>query len=745
MTALFAAAIFLSSALLFWLEPLFGKIVLPLLGGTPAVWNACLLFYQTALLAGYAWAHAAERLGFRKHTAIHVALSIAAIAVLPFAVPKVLLPPSNDSPLGWLLLVLVGGVGLPFVMVAANGPLLQLWFSRSGSRRARDPYFLYAASNLGSAAALLLFPIVIERELTLSSQSQAWRFSYLVMLGLLAICAILLAVRRPGEGGVETELAPVVPEALALERKLRWLALAAIPSSLMLGVTTYISSEVAPIPLLWILPLALYLATLVLSFAFTRPLASALQSVFGRPLTMRSALVTLGGVLAVAVPCLAVFLIWSERLALVVAHLVLFAGAAMVCHVQLAADRPSAARLTEFYLWTAVGGAVGGAFNTLLGPALFTSVLEYPLALTAVIMALPARARRDGSRVKPTWSDLALPIALGLVTAAVPLLLTQMGVVLHFPMRLLLAIPALACLGFSGHPIRFGAGLAAVVIASTAYPAEIGSVELANRNFFGVHRVLRDDRHGFRWLTHGVTVHGGQPLADTTAPRPLTYFTPSGPAGDVFRVFTPAHPTGRVAVIGLGAGAMLYYGVPGQRWTFFEIDPAVTDIARNPRYFTFLSKSRAWHRIIGGDARLSLVHDSTVTYDMLVLDAFASDAIPTHLLTREAVRLYMSRLSRSGLLVMHISNRFFDLGPVVAKLAADAGLASLHRVDDAPSDAETSGKFASHWAVLARDPKTLVPLAATGAWQPIEGHKDLRVWTDDYSSVLPLLRNRSSR
>jgi hypothetical protein len=749
MTALFAAVIFLSSALLFWLEPLFGKIVLPLLGGAPAVWNACLLFYQTALLVGYAWAHTADRLGTRRHAVLHLAISLAALTVLPFAVPSALLPPSNDSPLAWLLLVLVAGVGLPFVIVAANGPLLQLWFSHSGARRAHDPYFLYAASNLGSAAALLLFPVVIERYLTISEQTRTWRVGYLATLGLLAACGVMLLGKRGVSetlvGSVTTATtAPTSAEDIPIRRRLRWLVLAAIPSSLMLGVTTYISSEVAPLPLLWVLPLALYLGTLVLAFGATRPLAAALESVFARPPTIRSAIATIAGLVAFAVPPLFVYMIWNERPAVVLAHLMLFAGAALVCHVQLAADRPSADRLTEFYLWTAIGGALGGAFNTLVGPLLFTSVLEYPLALTAVLMVLPPRVGRDGRRGTVSWSDLGWPIALGLATAVIPLGLVWLHTTPPIPSRLLLAVPALACLGFSGRPLRFGAGLAAVVIASTVYPAEIGTVEHADRNFFGVHRVLRDDRHGFRWLTHGVTVHGGQRLSEMAAPRPLTYYTPSGPVGDVFRVFTAEYQKARVGAIGLGAGSMLFYGVPGQSWTFFEIDPAVTDVARDARYFTFLSQARARYRVVGGDARLSLARDSAV-YDILALDAFASDAIPTHLLTREAVALYMSRLAPHGLLVLHISNRFFDLGPVVAGLAKEGGLASLHRVDEEPDDAEITGKFGSHWAVLARESATLAPLAADRNWVPLEGGERIRVWTDDYSSVLPLLRGKSTR
>src|SRR4051812_41626612 len=289
MTAIFAAAIFLSSALLFWLEPLYGKMVLPLLGGAPPVWNACMLFYQVALLAGYAWAHAATRIGDRRHMVGHVALSAIGLAVLPFAVPARLMPPSPDHPLRWVLAVLALGVGLPFVLVAANGPLLQRAFSRGNAAGARDPYFLYAASNLGSAVALLLYPLVLERYLTLGQQRTAWKYAYIGLVIALALCAMFL-FKRPGDAAPLPEAPP--SEAISWRRRLRWLALAAIPSSLMLGVTTYISAEIAPVPLIWIVPLAMYLATLVVAFAATDMLSRWTRSIFSGALTGRVAVTT---------------------------------------------------------------------------------------------------------------------------------------------------------------------------------------------------------------------------------------------------------------------------------------------------------------------------------------------------------------------------------------------------------------------------------------------------------------------
>jgi hypothetical protein len=731
MTAIFAAAIFLSSALLFWLEPLYGKMVLPLLGGAPPVWNACVVFYQIALLAGYAWAHLAERMGERKHMVAHLAVSAGALALLPFAVPQSLMPPPPDHPLRWILTVLAAGVGLPFILIAANGPLLQRAFSRSVSRGARDPYFLYAASNLGSALALLAYPLVFERYLTLGEQRDGWKYAYIALVVGLALCAFVM-FRRPRPIAVAESEAAV--EAIGWRRRLRWVALAAIPSSLMLGVTTYISAEIAPVPLIWILPLAIYLATLVVAFAATDRLSAWTRSIFSGALTGRTLLATALVVIVAGSLGALMWAQWGPRPTVVVAHLLLFALAALTCHVNLAADRPSPGRLTEYYLWLAVGGGLGGMFNTFVGPLIFTSVLEYPLALAAVVMVLPARTAARLSR-----ADLLWPLGIGVAAALVPALLRVAHVALPFSPRLLLAVPALAALAFSGRPVRFGGVLVAVIAASSTYPSEIGSIEYATRNFYSVHRVLRDDVHGFRWLTNGVTVHGGQRLADTAAPLPLTYYTPTGPAGDVFRLL--GRPGQSVGVIGLGAGALMYYAQPGQRWTFFEIDPAVTAIARDTRFFTFLSRARAPYRVVEGDARLSIEGDTT-RFDILVLDAFASDVVPVHLLTREAMRLYESRLTPSGVLLMHISNRFYDLGPIVGVMARDARLGAIQRHDLDPDDMEKTGKFGSHWVVMARRAADVGGLLATPGWEAVQPGS-MRVWTDDYSSVLPLLRSRS--
>lgn len=726
----FAAAIFLNAALLFWLEPLFAKLVLPLLGGAPAVWNTCLVFYQVALLAGYLWAHLGPRIGETLHAGVHIALLAVAFLVLPFAIPESLLPPAFDAPLAWLLGVLILAVGLPFFLIASNGPVLQRWFVVSRARGAEDPYFLYAASNVGSATALLLFPLALERYVSLPAQTRAWQWTYLVNVLLVAGCALLALRLRPAAAGTTVRTEPATTPSAT--RRAWWVALAAVPSSLMLGVTTYISNELAPIPLVWIIPLALYLATLVIAFANVRGLNDTVRAVFAEPFSLRTALATAGTIAAAVALAAMAFVVGGAPAAAVVAHLLLFFFAALICHVQLAEARPPAQKLTEFYFWMGVGGAVGGSFNALLGPKLFTSVIEYPLALAAVIMLLPSP---KGRVLRVSWPDVVLPALVGLVAVLLPVVIRSDASSAVSP-RLWLALPAAACLAFSGRPLRFGLGIAAVILASTAYPSEIGSVEHAERNFYGVHRVLRDDDRGVRWLTHGTTVHGGQRLSERARPTPLTYYHPAGPLGDVFGVLAPA--VRRVAVIGLGAGAMAHYAQPAQEWTFYEIDPAVISIARDARYFTFLQESPGV-RIVPGDARLTLAADRAARYDVIVLDAFGSDAVPVHLLTREVLQLYLSRLTRDGVIVMHLSNRFLDLTPVASALAADAGIRGLQRVDlDEDLDA---GKYRSHWVVFARDSSALSSLVSRRGWSALPA-TTMRVWTDDYSSVLPLFRQR---
>lgn len=749
MRAIYTVTICVSAALLFLIQPMFARMILPLLGGSPAVWNTAMVFYQTMLLAGYAYAHfSVSRLGARRQAALHVALMLLPLLALPIAVPAAWAPPTASSPVPWLLALLLTAVGLPYFVVSASSPLLQAWFAAGGSR-AGNPYALYAASNIGSMVGLLGYPVLVEPRLRLAEQSLLWSAGYVVLLALTAGCAVVLwrtppEARAPGAPAATPEPAPT------WRRRLRWIALSMAPSSLLLSVTSYISADIAAIPLLWVWPLALYLLTFTLVFA-TRPPLPHWIMVRALPIVMLPLLVTM---LAGATQPLEL---------LVPLHLVGFFIAALVCHGELAADRPGPGRLTEFYLLMSLGGALGGMVTALVAPRVFTAVVEYPLALIACGLLLPAATAatrmRPGapqpsdapaapagplaglrSRLpSPRVLDLALPAALGLLTVALSAGVQRGQLGNSFDLALTLGLPALICFSFSRRPLRFGLGLAAISLASALGAGSSQPLLYAERTFFGVHRVFFDQGSNTHVLAHGNTKHGAQSLDPQRRREPITYYSPSGPIGQIF-----AERAGRadlrVGAVGLGVATIACYAEPGQRWTFYEIDPAVARIARDPELFSYLSDCLPDAAIVLGDARLSLANTDD-QYDLLILDAYSSDAIPIHLLTREALELYLERLAPGGVLAFHISNVHLDLEPVVASLAADAGLTALVRNDQNLTQAEwEADKAPSIWAVVARSPSDLGPLGADPRWQPARAPAGTTLWTDDFSSLLGVLR-----
>lgn len=720
-TILFGITIFLSAALLFVVQPMFARFVLPMLGGAPAVWNTAMVFYQAALLAGYAYAHGSTRwLGVRRQAAIHLGLMLAPLAVLPIVVPAGWSPPSGENPLLWMLALMTVAVGLPFFVVSTTSPVLQAWFASTGERGAADPYFLYAASNVGSMLALLSYPLWIEPHLTLALQSQLWRWGYVALVTLIGACAVRLwKTSRSAEVSAPTQPTPraTIP-ALTARHRLRWLALSFVPSSLMLGVTTYLSSEIAAVPLLWVLPLALYLLTFVLAFAQRRFFSNSW--------------------LARAVPLALVPLVLVLNLqatepigALMLLHLAAFFVVTLQCHGELAAERPPAAQLTEFYLWLSVGGVLGGIFNALVAPLIFNSIAEYPIALVLAATVI------GWGRTPVRLSDLAWPAGLGVVAGA--------GVVLAQRMSFsnqpalfgaIFGAAALASYFMSRRPIRFALALAALLLAGRFYQADKGRVLQAERSFFGVHRVTVDASGKFHLLVHGATLHGRQNLDADRRREPLTYYHPTGPIGDVMKQFAMGEKI-HVGAVGLGAGALAAFAQPGQTWTYFEIDPVVEKLARDPRYFTFLRDAAVPMRVVLGDARLSLGPESDHGFDLLVLDAYSSDAIPVHLVTREALALYRQKLTPRGVLAFHISNLHLNLEPVFANLARDAGLVSWVRDDTEISEVErAAGKSPSIWLVMAQSKEDLAPLVRDPRWRAARGNPGQRVWTDDYSSLL---------
>jgi hypothetical protein len=698
------------------------KMVLPILGGAPMVWNACMVFFQVTLLAGYVYAHSSIRwVGGRTHIALHALLLLVPFLVLPVLIQRGTIAPTDGNPIGWLLLLLAGTIGLPFLVLSTTASVLQHWFSRTDHPAAADPYFLYAASNVGSFVALACYPAVVEPLLAVGDQSRLWTIGYGVFVALAAACA-LVAWRTPARPTVDSTVPAVAP--LTWPRRVRWVALAFIPSSLMLAVTTYLSTDIGSVPLLWILPLSLYLLTFVVAFG-----AGAER---GRRIA-RHALPPL-------LVSLALLMITTDvaSLPLVFAlHILTFMSVAMYCHGTLAADRPEAAHLTEFYLWVSFGGMLGGMFNSLAAPMLFSRVVEYPLALTLACLWLP---NSTTSSRRNTVLDFAMPAGILLVTALIVTALSRAGV---SPQLLVagVAVPAIVAFSQRRRPVRFALSIGGLLLAGLLFSNARSQVLHAERTFFGVYRVSQANDQSYRMLRNGSTLHGMEALAGPELGEPLSYYHRTGPFGQAFGALPHVRDGQRVAVIGLGVGTLAAYATPTQRWTFFEIDPAVERIARDRRYFNYLDRCGARCEVVVGDARLSLARVPPRGYDLLVLDAFSSDSIPIHLMTAEALELYLSTLTSHGAILFHISNRHLTLGPVVANLAAAHNLTAYEQVD-VVREGSPKGKATSDWVVMARHPEDLGPIVTDRRWTLLRPASSTPTWTDDFSNILSALRIR---
>jgi hypothetical protein len=687
LTLLYSLTLFVSAALLFLLEPMVGKFLLPPLGSTPSVWNTTVLFFQATLLAGYLFSHLTRRLGRLPQL---VVLAVGVVS-LPIAV-SASLSPSENHPVAWLLGLLATTAGLPFFALAANGPTLQRWIG------GRDPYFLFAASNAGSLLGLLAYPLLIEPHLSLHDQGRAWGFAYGAVALLVVLCAIAKPKRAP-------EPVPV-PAAQPIDnrRRAKWLALAFVPSSLMLGVTTYITRDLTPFPLLWVLPLAIYLLTFVAAFA---------------PWARPERLVRIG---RIALPGIAIVLVYTLAIGsqkplwlLLPLHLAGLAAAALMCHARLAQDRPAATHLTEFYVYVALGGVLGGVFNAILAPVVFPALVEYPLAIVAACLLRPAPPTTRPALLefffrdkRPTQAmDVVVPVLLG-TAVLIGLELTDTS------LNSRSVVIGLACglaLNLSKRPLRLALGLGAIMLAVSL--ASGGGTLERSRSFFGIYKVVRDGQQHL--LYDGTTVHGLQNVGSST---PLEYYSRAGPAGQAFAALRP-HSTG---AIGLGAGAIACYG----HVTFFEIDPDVVRIARDPQLFTYLRDCPAAVRV--GDGRRLLTKEPPHRFDLLVVDAFNSDAIPIHLITEQAVALYMSRAKA---VLFHISNRYLRLEPVLGNIARDLHLTCVTQNHQPSRSQVSAGVATSRWAVLSATPQPLGP-----RWHPCAQDQGARVWTDDYSDLL---------
>ena len=749
MKTLYAVTLFVAGTLLFLVQPMFAKMVLPLLGGSPAVWNTAMLFYQVALLVSYLYAHASHRwLSRVQQVTLHLLLLALPLLVLPIAIPDGWRPPTDVSPIPWLLRMMVVAIGLPFCVVATTSPLMQAWFSRLDLPAAKNPYVLYVASNAGSMLALLSYPLLIEPQLPLGAQSRLWTFGYVVFALLSASCALVAwkSRERSDDGAEPLVIADSLGTALALRtigpgRRMRWMLLAFVPSSLMLSVTMYLSTNIAPIPLLWAAVLALYLLTFIIAFA-------------SRPLVPRRVVARLmpPGVLLLLLTMLAP--IRLPIYPLMALHVMVFFLIALACHGTLADDAPEPSSLTGFYLWLSIGGALGGVFNAIIAPVLFSSVLEYPVVLALACLLVRVSEVSKTDVVEPrrrNWlgadplvpMDIALPLLLAAGMFAAIAVAGRLNITSpQLRATLTAALPAILCFSFARRQVRFALGVAGLV-AVNAYANGNARQLLATRSFFGISRVLSSADGEYTQMVHGTTLHGMQARDPARRRVPVSYYFRTGPIGQLITSRERIGALHKIAVVGLGTGTLACYAHDDQEWTFYEIDPAVKRIALDGRWFTFVRDCAPAAKIVLGDARLSLVNAPTAAYDLIILDAYSSDAIPVHLITREALALYREKLAPGGAIAFHISNLYFDLAPVVSALAADAGMVTrrMHDSPIAPAD-DSLGKWASEWMAVARDTADFGVLTRDPRWVSDRGKSSATVWTDDFSSTLSALKRK---
>lgn len=705
--SLYAIALFLGAFLLFQVQPIIGKLVLPVFGGAPAVWMTCMMFFQTALLAGYAYAHLlASRLAPRTQAWTHGALLGGALLFLPLETSRIPTDLAADDPTLSIVRLLAATIGVPFLLLSATSPLLQLWFARLHPDR--SPYRLYAMSNFGSLLALVSYPTLVEPNLSLRTQAWIWSVGVVGLVGFLWACAA--AFRRAGAAARRAVSAPRPP---ALDQAL-WLALATAGSILLLGTTNQLCLNVAPVPFLWILPLVLYLLTFILCFESDRFYArNWLGWAFVGAILATVAAFMFGAKLGV---------LWHIGMF----SFALFAGC-MVCHGELARARPAPEHLTRFYLIVAAGGALGGVLVTLVAPLVFPSFWELSVGLGLTCLLRLVSPRIASVAARPGATDLA---ATGLVSAARPGPAERVRV--------------------GWKTVATGA-LTLALVALLGPPAwanylHLNSVLRLTRNFYGVLKLYEertdDPLLAQRRLTHGSTIHGIQFLAPDRHRLPTAYYGPASGIGIAMRSLPSGRDDSRVGVVGLGAGTLAAYADAGTTLRFYEINPAVISIAEED--FTFLRDARARHvrvEVASGDGRLRLAQElaggARGDFDLLVLDAFSSDAIPVHLLTVEALDLYLERLRPAGVLAIHVSNNYLDLAPVVRALALARKLAWTKI--DARGD-KRAGTSPSEWMLLARSPDALDSPEIRSASLAAPQAGGSLLWTDDYSSLLPLLR-----
>ena len=665
---IYAATIFLSSFLLFLVQPLIARLILPWFGGSAAVWTTCMLFFQVVLLAGYAYAHGLGKLAGRRQPIVHTVLLLAALASLPIMPAEGWKPAGEDEPITRILLLLGATVGLPYFLLASTSPLIQAWFARA--RPQENPYRLFALSNLASLIALLGYPFFVEPYLTAREQVSIW--SWLFAPFALLCAAVAWRTPRAAAAG---ELAPAAP--LARGEVLWWLALSATGSVLLLAVTNHLTQNVASVPLLWLVPLTLYLATFILAFE-------------GKGIYQPRYLWPLLLVALIAMAWLLIDTEYHYHLALQLGVFLpgLFIGC-LFCHGELYRTRPAPRHLTAFYLTISAGGALGGLLVAVVAPLVFTGYFELGAGLAALALLAALRF-----------------VAVGRIAHATSLVV-------------LLGVGA--CATYDGFRHQ-------------------KDVRVAKRSFYGVLRVKEYGTPGedsyLRRLVHGTIMHGEQYMSPALRRTLTTYYTETSGIGAA--IHSKEDHAVRVGVIGLGTGTIAAYGRAGDVYRFYDIDANVIQIARKD--FAFLADSGARVETALGDARLTLEREPPQGFDVLAVDAFSSDAIPVHLITREALETYLRHMKPDGIVAFHVSNRFLDLIPVVARLASELKLHAV-LVSDDPEDEDKTIRSRSDWVLVSRDARALAaPAIADAGAVPAEDRPDWRTWTDDYSNLIQILK-----
>ncbi|HEV7311443.1 fused MFS/spermidine synthase [Sphingopyxis sp.] len=729
---LFVLTILVGSFLLFLVQPMVARMVLPKLGGAPAVWNSAMLVYQALLLGGYAYAHWLGRFTVRRQAIIHLALFLVAALWLPIGIAEIA-PPGPGQEALWVPLLLLASIGPVFFVVSAQAPLMQRWFAADA--RAGDPYYLYAASNLGSFAGLISYPALVEPTMPLAAQSWGWTVGYAALVLLVAGAA---AARW--HGAAESHVAATAEPRPTLRRQLHWLLIAAVPSGLMLSTTTHLTTDIVAMPLLWVLPLGLYLLSFVIAF-----------STMERPTQV---ITLLAPVVLLSVGGLGLLSSGGGSMMVALASLAMLFIVATALHGYLYHLRPAPQHLTLFYLIMSAGGVLGGLFAALFAPLLFDWVYEHPLLILVAAMLLPLPA------LFPWDKWLGLEVKTTRVVAVLLVVIAAFAswhMVANWTGRfdgtvagwgIAIFVVGMLVIGWRW---AFVPVLALLMIGVGGWDTIQESFTGARvRSYFGVYTVTDYPASNQRRLAHGTTLHGLQRTDAAHRRDPTTYYGhQSGVGLTLDKAEALAGPNASVGIVGLGAGTLACYRKPGQNWTIFEIDPVMVDIARDPAKFTFLSDCAGDTPIVIGDARLQLANQPAGRFDIIVIDAFSSDAIPLHLLTREAIGIYARAMKPDGILLIHISNRFFGLEPVLAAEAKARGWTSAIRMDPGPIGDEYGDLTGSNWVALTATPQRMQQLTGgirprkdsrdLDTWVPLEARPNFERWTDDYASTLPVL------